>query len=172
LNKERKYIADTMSLIVGKPISGYIWAFRWIHPLYLIFTSFVISQVFNEVILYEIMDVYEPKGTTKTTIEVVLPLTLWLFIDTMIQVILSVAGLGQRLLVQVDDEILVYHRKLFTRSPDKFVRKFKGWLNAEPHLYGMFIDKLDTDIGRFFVWGGWRDMRLLISQKRTRYKSE
>lgn len=148
------------------PVRAYVWGFRGIHPAVLLGTSFVLSQILNELLLYEIFVAYERHGLARTVFEIVSPLTLWLLVDTAIQIVLVVCGRGHRLLAQVgDDELVVFHRRLFAPLPGRIDRCVRGSLALKPDTMGYAIDRLETSAGRFYVWARWRDIRLLCAMQ-------
>jgi hypothetical protein len=146
------------------PVQAYVWGFRGIHPALLLTTSFVISQVLHELLLYEIFVAYGMHDLARTAFEIVSPLTLWLLVDTLIQVVLTGCGRGHRILAQVgDNELVVFHRRLFANLPGRMDHRLRGSLGLKPGNMGYAIDRLETPAGRFYVWGRWRDVRLLIA---------
>lgn len=147
------------------PVRAYVWGFRGIHPAALLTTSFVLSQILHEMLLYEIFVAYERHDLARTLFEIVSPLTLWLLVDTAIQLVLTVCGRGHRILAQTDNgELVVFHRRLFAHRPDRIEHRVRGSLALWPGDMGYAIDRLETSAGRFYVWGRWRDVRLLVAQ--------
>ena len=164
MTAEREAMFAELSRFLGQPVVGYVWAFRKIHPGLLLGLSFVISQIVNEIIIYELFEAYGTRSTVRTVFEIVSPLTLWLFVDTAIRFALTMLGRGHRILAQTaGGELLVLHRRLFSSRPDKLERQIDGSLAIAPQSLGYAIDRLDTGIGRFYVWARWRDMRLLLT---------
>lgn len=164
MTAEREAMFAQLTQLLGQPVVGYVWAFRKIHPGLLLTLSFVISQLVNEVIIYELFEAYGTRSTARTVFEIVSPLTLWFFIDTAIQFVLTVLGRGHRILAQTESgELLVLHRRVFSSRPDKLERRIDGSLAIAPQSLGYAIDRLDTSIGRFYIWARWRDMRLLLT---------
>lgn len=148
------------------PVRAYVWAFRGIHPAVLLTTSFVFSQVLNELLLYEIFVAYERHDLARTVFEIVSPLTLWLFVDTVIHIVLTVCGRGHRILAQASDgELVVFHRRVFSSLPGGIERRVRGSLALRPGDMGYAIDRLETSAGRFYVWGRWRDTRVLVAMR-------
>ncbi|CAK9888850.1 MULTISPECIES: hypothetical protein [Pseudomonas] len=163
LTRERRATLGELEQLLGQPVQAYVWAFRKIHPGWLLFASFMTSQVINEIIIYELFEARGRYGIERTLVEIVSPLLLWFLLDTAIQFILTVAGRGHRLLVQSrDGELLVFHRRLLSARPERLERRICGSLALDAKLMGFAIDRLDTSIGRFYVWGRWRDVRLLV----------
>lgn len=158
----RQALQDRLQL----PVRAYVWGFRGIHPAVLLGTSFVISQVLNELLLYEIFVAYDRHDLVRTVFEIVSPLTLWLLVDTVIQIVLTVCGRGHRILAQTgDDELVVFHRRLFSHLPGRIDHRARGSLALAPDKMGYAIDRLDTSTGRFYVWGRWRDIRLSVAMQ-------
>lgn len=150
--------------LLGQPVAGYVWAFRQIHPGLLLAFSFALSQLVNEIVIYQLFEAYGRRGTLRTVFEIVSPLTLWFFIDAAIQLVLTVLGRGHRILAQTaSGELLVLHRRLLSSRPDKLERRIDGSLAIAPQSLGYAIDRLDTSIGCFYIWARWRDMRLLLT---------
>ncbi len=146
------------------PVRAYVWAFRGIHPVLLLATSFVLSQILHEWLLYEIFVAYAWHGLARTAFEIVAPLTLWLLVDAALQVALSVAGRGHRIVAQTyDGQLVVFHRRVFSHRPDRIDCRVPGSLALRPAQMGYVIDQLDTPAGRFYVWGRWRDLRLQVA---------
>lgn len=162
--RERARLIEALEQELHSPVRACVWAFAGIHPAVLLTTSFVISQVLHEVLLFEIFAAYNRHGLDRTLFEVISPLTLWLLVDTLIQIGLTLCGRGHRILAQVDDgELIVFHRRLLAPRPDGIERRVSGSLALEPGLMGFAVDRIDTSAGRFYVWGRWRDMRLSVS---------
>jgi hypothetical protein len=162
--RERARMQQALQDRLQVPVRAYVWGFRGIHPALLLTTSFVLSQVLHELLLYEIFVAYERHDLARTVFEIVSPLTLWLLIDTLIQIVLAVCGRGHRILAQVgDNELVVFHRRLFANLPGRIDRRLGGSLVLKPGNMGYAIDRLETSAGRFYVWGRWRDIRLLVA---------
>jgi hypothetical protein len=167
LTRERQAMLTELEQLLGQPVHAYVWAFRQIHPGWLLFVSFMTSQVINELIIYELFEARGRYGIERTLFEIISPLLLWFLLDTAIQLALTLAGRGHRLLVQtLNGELLVFHRRLFSARPERLERRIKGSLALNAQLMGFAIDRLDTDIGRFYVWGRWRDVRVLMRPAR------
>lgn len=164
MTAERRTMFAELEQLLGRPVLAYVWAFRKIHPVWLLVISFAISQTLNEILIYVLFEAYGTRGITRTLFEILSPLTLWLLVDTVIQFALAVVGRGHRLLVQttVSDELLVFHRRLFSAKPERLDCRIRGSLAMTVDLMGYAIDRLDTDIGRFYVWARWRDIRVLV----------
>lgn len=146
------------------PVRAHVWAFRGVHPALLLTISFVISQIMNEVLVYELFVAYNRHDLTRTLFEIVSPLTLWLLVDTAIQIVLTLLRRGHRIVAQTQDgELVVFHRRVFSHQPDRIDCRLPGSLALRPEQMGYAIDRLDTAVGRFYVWGRWRDVRLQLS---------
>ncbi|MDF3831588.1 hypothetical protein P3W85_01230 [Cupriavidus basilensis] len=164
MSAEREAMFAELAVLLGRPIAGYVWAFRKIHPGLLLTLSFVISQVGNELIVYALFEAYGTRSVARTLFEIVSPLTLWFFVDTAIQFVLTLTGFGHRILVQTaQGQLLVLHRRLLSSRPDRLERQIGGSLSIAPHSLGYAIDRLDTEIGCFYIWARWRDMRLHLT---------
>lgn len=167
LTRERRAMLTELEQLLGQPVQAYIWAFRQIHPGWLLFFSFMTSQVINEIIIYELFEARGRYGIERTLFEIISPLLLWFLVDTAIQLTLTLVGRGHRLLVQTrDGELLVFHRRLLSARPERLERRIKGSLALSAQLMGFAIDRLDTEIGRFYVWGRWRDVRVMVPAAR------
>lgn len=163
LTRERTNMLLVLHGRLKSQIAGYVWAIKGIHPIVLLLISFVISQCLNELIIYEIFEAYGSRSVVRTVAEIVLPLTLWFFVDSIIHLLLIVLGLGQRIIVQTTDGTLhVFHRKLFSPKCDKFDLKFQGSLGLTSESMGYVIDRLNTSNGRYYIWSRWRDVRLVL----------
>lgn len=148
------------------PVRACVWGFRGIHPALLLVTSFVISQVLNELLVYEIFVAYNKHGLARSAFEVISPLTLWLLVDTALQIVLTVCGRGHRILAQTgNDELVVFHRRLFSSLPGRIDRRVRGSLALTTDGMGYAIDRLETSAGRFYVWARWRDVRLWVAMQ-------
>ena len=146
------------------PVRAHVWAFRGVHPALLLTTSFVISQIMNEVLVYGLFVAYNRHDLTRTVFEIVSPLTLWLLVDTAIQIVLTLLGRGHRIVAQTQGgELVVFHRRVFSHQPDRIDCRLPGSLALRPEQMGYAIDRLDTAVGRFYIWGRWRDVRLQLS---------
>lgn len=166
VTREREQMFDALRRLLRRPVQAYVWAFKGIHPALLLTLSFVVSQVLHELLLYEIFEAYQRHDLVRTAFEIVAPLTLWLLVDTVVQIVLTLCGRGHRILVQVDGgEVVVLHRKLFRPRPDEIECRFDGSLALKAGQMGYAIDRLDTPIGRFYVWGRWRDLRVLLTEQ-------
>lgn len=162
---ERREMLALLEAQLGRPVAGYAWGFRLIHPVALLVISFAISQVLNELLMYELFEAYGTRSLARTVAEVLSPLTLWFFVDTLIQVLLTLVGRGHRVLVQTwEGELLVLHRRLLSSRPDALEHRVPGSLAIAPGSLGYAVDRLDTAVGRFYIWARWRDMRLLLGQ--------
>ncbi|MDF3888652.1 hypothetical protein [Cupriavidus basilensis] len=165
---ERAAMLEELTALLGRPVAGYVWGFRRIHPGLLLTLSFVASQIANELIIYALFEAYGARSVARTVFEIVSPLTLWFFIDTAIQFVLTLLGYGHRILVQTSDgTLLVLHRRLLSSRPDQLERQIGGSLAIAPKSLGYAIDRLDTGIGRFYIWARWRDMRLLLTLRES-----
>jgi len=165
---EREAMFAELAELLGRPIAGYVWAFRKIHPGLLLTLSFATSQIANELIVYALFEAYGIRSVARTVFEIVSPLTLWFFIDTAIQFLLTVAGYGHRILVQTEEgRLLVLHRRLLSSRPDRLERQICGSLAIAPKSLGYAIDRLDTGMGRFYIWARWRDMRLFLTLRES-----
>ncbi len=168
MSAEREAMFADLMALLGTPVTGYAWAFRKIHPGLLLTVSFAISQTVNEILVYALFEAYGTRSVARTVFEIVSPLTLWFFIDTMIQFALTVAGYGHRILAQTaDGQLLVLHRRLLSARPERLEREIGGSLAIAPRSLGYAIDRLDTSIGRFYIWARWRDMRLLLTLRES-----
>jgi hypothetical protein len=77
---------------------------------------------------------------------------------------LTLCGRGHRILVQLDrGELVVVHRRLLRPLPDRVDRRLHASLALEAGQMGYAVDRLDTSIGTFYVWGRWRDVRVLLA---------
>lgn len=162
--EEREAMLRALAQVVPTPVAGYAWAFRRIHPGALLVTSFVLSQIANEMLIYEVFEAYGTRSTARTLVEIVSPLTLWFLVDTAIQIVLTLLGRGHRILVQtVAGELLVFHRRLFSARPAQLEHRLAGSLAIAPGSLGFAIDRMDTPVGRFYLWARWRDMRILLT---------
>jgi hypothetical protein len=52
---------------------------------------------------------------------------------------------------------------VFSHQPDRIDCRLPGSLALRPEQMGYAIDRLDTAVGRFYIWGRWRDVRLQLS---------
>lgn len=165
MTAERQAMLTELTQRLGQPVLGYAWGFRRIHPGLLLALSFVVSQIVNELLIYELFEAYGTRSTVRTLFEIISPLTLWFFTDTLIQILLTLLGRGHRILAQTGGgELLVLHRRLLSARPDVLERRLPGLsLAIVPGSLGYAIDRLDTPLGRFYIWGRWRDMRLLLT---------
>ena len=163
---ERVRMQQALQHRIQGPVRAYVWGFFGIHPAVLLGASFVISQILNELLLYEIFVAYERHDLARNIFEIVSPLTLWLLVDTAIQIVVTVCGQGHRILAQVgDDELVVFHRRLFAHLPGRIDHRLRGSLALKPDKMGYAIDRLETSAGRFYVWARWRDVRLLVAMQ-------
>lgn len=161
---DREAMLRELNRLTDSPVVGYVWAFRKIHPGVLLTLSFALSQIVNEIAIYELFEAYGTRSTVRTLFEIISPLTLWLLVDTVIQIALTLLGLGHRILAQTAaGELLIFHRRLFNSRPAQLERQIHGSLSIAPQSLGFAIDRLDTSIGRFYIWARWRDMRLLLT---------
>jgi len=164
VTRERRTMVNELQTLLQAPVRAYVWGFRGIHPAVLLTTSFVLSQVMHELLLYEIFEAYQRHDLTRTAFEIVSPLTLWLLVDTALQIMLTLCGRGHRILVQLDrGELVVVHRRLLRPLPDRVDRRLHASLALEAGQMGYAVDRLDTSIGTFYVWGRWRDVRVLLA---------
>jgi hypothetical protein len=162
--RERAQMLDALQSLLQQPVLAYIWAFRGVHPAALLLCSFVVSQVLHELLLYEIFEAYQRHDLARTAFEIISPLTLWLLVDTTLQIVLTLCGRGHRILARMKNgEVVVLHRKLFTPRPDRVEYRLDVSLALRAHQMGYAVDRLDTAAGRFYVWGRWRDVRLLLA---------
>jgi len=160
---ERMKMLKELERLLKEPIQTYVWAFRGIHPGALLFLSFVVSQVLHEIFLYEFFEAYQHHDLGRTAFEIISPLFLWLLVDTALQIGLTLCRRGQRILVQLKSgELLVFHRKLLSPRPDRVECRIVASLALSIHQMGYAVDRIDTPVGRFYVWGRWRDVRLLL----------
>jgi hypothetical protein len=157
---ERARMLADIERRLNATVRAYVWAFRGVHPVLLLSTSFVLSQIMNEVLVYELFVAYNRHDLTRTVFEIVAPLTLWLLVDTTIQIVLTLLGRGHRIVAQTQDgELVVFHRRVFSHQPDRIDARLPGSLALRPEQMGYAIDRLDTAVGRFYIWGRWRDVR-------------
>ena len=164
ITQERAKMFAVLDRLADEPVVAYVWAFKGIYPALVLTTSFVLSQVLHELLLYEISEAFAIRSAIRAVFEVVAPLTLWFLVDMALQFALAVCGRGHRVIAQLEGgRLLVFHRQLLSTRPERLEHDVVGSLAMTRAGMGYAIDRLDTPAGRFYVWGRWRDLRMLLT---------
>ena len=164
ITQERAKMFALLDRLADEPVVAYVWAFKGIHPALVLTTSFVLSQLLHELLLYEIFEAFAIRSVMRAMFEVFAPLTLWFLVDVALQFALAVCGRGHRVIVQLEGgRLLVFHRQLLSPRPERLEHDVAGSLAMTRAGMGYAIDRLDTPAGRFYVWGRWRDLRMLLA---------